>query len=611
MPPLRSVAALATALGTTAMAAPLGVAALAPSAAGTTASPATAGAAAGQLGPVAADVVADDAALRLSVLGRYSSGSFGQSAAEIVTHDPGSQRVFVVNALNNRLDVLDASDPSAPVLATTVAFDEGEVPNSVDVRADGLLAVAVEAPVKTDRGRLVLLDGRAEQPEELRSVRVGALPDMVTWTPDGRKALVANEGEPAAPGDDGVEDAPEVPGYAADPVGSVSVVTVVARGGDLDRLRVRSRTAGFERFEPRREALVAAGLRLTGPDERSRTLARNLEPEYVTVAEDGRTAWVSLQENNALAEVDLVRDQVRAILPLDRVDHSVPGQGIDPSDRDGVADVRTVPVTGIEMPDSIASYTAADGETYVVTANEGDARAWGDEDTWRETGGFFDEVRGNDLGEDGFPPVCASSPAADLMGNRDLGRLVVSWPDGLSADGSCVQDVHAFGARSISVVDTTGATVWSSGSSFEDLTAAALPDVFNSNHEEVAFDNRSDNKGPEPEGVTVEQVTTASGEERTYSFTGFERVGGVVVHDVTDPRDVRFVQYLNPRDFSVDTAVDDDGNPPEGWEAAGDLGPEGLAFVAAQDSPLPGVPLLVVGNEVSGTTTFFRVDTLG
>ncbi|MEJ5869046.1 choice-of-anchor I family protein [Pseudokineococcus sp. 5B2Z-1] len=563
------------------------------------------------LGPVAADVRAPGAEVHLSVLGRYSSGAFAQSAAEIVAHDPGTHRVFVVNALNGRLDVLDASDPAAPVLETTVAFAAGEVPNSVDVRDDGLVAVAVEAPRKTDRGRLVLLDGRAEQPRQVGSVRVGALPDMVTWTPDGRTALVANEGEPAAPGDDGFEDAPERPGYAADPVGSVSVVDVVARGGDLDRLRVRTRTAGFERFEGRRDELVAAGLRLTGPDAASLRLARNLEPEYVTVADDGRTAWVALQENNALARLDVVRGRITDVLPLERVDHSRAGHGIDPSDRDGVADVRPVPVTGLQMPDGIASYTAADGETYVVTANEGDSRAWGDEDTWRETGGFSDEARAKDLGEDGLPPLCATSPAAGRLGDADLGRLTISWPDGPSADGSCVQDLHAFGSRSVSVLDADGRTMWDSGDQLERLVAEALPEGFNSDHEEADFDGRSDNKGPEPEGVTVGRVTTASGKERVYAFVGLERVGGVVVGDVTDPRDVRFVQYLNPRDFTVDTEVDDDDQPPAGWEAAGDLGPEGLAFVAAEDSPLPGVPLLVVGNEVSGTTTLLRLDVAG
>jgi len=560
-------------------------------------------------GPVAVDVVADDAAVRLSLVGRYSSGVFGASAAEIVAHDPATHRVFVVNAEAGHLDVLDATDPTRPVLETTVVFADGEVPNSVDVRADGLVAVAVEAPVKTDRGRLVLLDGRAEQPRELRSVRVGALPDMVTWTPDGRTALVANEGEPAAPGDPGHEDAPARPGYAADPVGSVSVVDVEARGEGLERLRVRARTAGFERFEGRRDALVAAGLRLTGPDGASQRLSRNLEPEYVTVAEDGRTAWVSLQEADALARLDVVRGRITAVLPLERVDHAVPGRGIDPSDRDGGIAVREVPVTGLRMPDAISAYTAGDGETYVVTADEGDSRAWGDEDTWRETGGFVDEARAKDLGEDGLPPLCASSPAAGRLGDADLGRLTVSWQDGLvddGAGGSCVQDLHSYGGRSVGVVDADGRTVWDSGDDLEQLVAEVLPEGFNADHEEPGADDRSDNKGPEPEGVTVGRV-----DGRTYAFVGLERVGGVVVLDVTDPRDVRGVQYLSTRDLSVGTAVDDDGVPPAGWEAAGDLGPEGLAFVAGEDSPLPGVPLLVVGNEVSGTTAFFRLDRVG
>ena len=40
---------------------------------------------------------------------------------------------------------------------------------------------------------------------------------------------------------------------------------------------------------------------------------------------------------------------------------------------------------------------------------------------------------------------------------------------------------------------------------------------------------------------------------------------------------------------------------------AGDLGPEGLVFIPAAQSP-NGRPLLVVGNEVSGTTAVLQLN---
>lgn len=137
----------------------------------------------------------------------------------------------------------------------------------------------------------------------------------------------------------------------------------------------------------------------------------------------------------------------------------------------------------------------------------------------------------------------------------------------------------------------------SSGAELERTTAAAIPTFFNSDHGTSSFDNRSDDKGPEPEGLTVGKVAG-----RAYAFLGLERVGGVMVYDITDPARPRLVTYSNNRDFSVSGARD--------LARAGDLGPEGLAFIAGDESPT-GRPLVAVGNEVSGTTTLFDVAMAG
>jgi hypothetical protein len=175
-----------------------------------------------------------------------------------------------------------------------------------------------------------------------------------------------------------------------------------------------------------------------------------------------------------------------------------------------------------------------------------------------------------------------------------MGRLTVTTATGLRADGSCYEDIYVFGARSFSIWRADDLTqVYDSGEDFERITADMFPDNFNSDHAENNFDNRSDNKGPEPEDVKVAKLWG-----RTYAFIGLERIGGIMIYDISNPHAPFFVQYLNNRDFSGQPAT----------PAAGDLGAEGLLIIEAGRSPIPGVPLLVVANEVSGTTTLFRID---
>jgi hypothetical protein len=173
----------------------------------------------------------------------------------------------------------------------------------------------------------------------------------------------------------------------------------------------------------------------------------------------------------------------------------------------------------------------------------------------------------------------------------------VTTATGLREDGSCYEAIYAYGARSFAIYNDQIEQVYDSGSDFEDITAEANPEFFNSNHEENAFDNRSDNKGPEPEGVTVAKLFG-----RTYAFIGLERIGQVMIYDISNPYAPQFVQYLNNRDFNFDPQVEEDR------KNAGDLGAEGLIVIEASKSPIRGVPLLVVANEVSGTTTIFRIN---
>ncbi|TDD99061.1 choice-of-anchor I family protein [Jiangella asiatica] len=528
---------------------------------------------------------AADAGLALTPFGTYETGIVDEGAAEIVSFDAGSRRLFVVNAAQAVVEVLDVADPAAPAklfdlpTAGTPSGDGSTVPakgvaNSVDVRADGLGAVAVEAPDKTDAGWVVFFDARSDDGAALGAVRVGALPDMLTFTPDGAHLLVANEGEPA-------ED------YSADPEGSVAVVAVgdEVAAPEQDAVAI----ADFHEFEEGGSLPLPGGVRIYGGREDAgtgtpdRPVSENLEPEYITVA--GGHAYATLQEANAVAVVDIESATVMGIWSLGFKNHHGAGAGLDPSDEDGGIAIDTWPVFGMYQPDGVASYTAG-GETYLVTANEGDTRDWE---------AYSEVARVGDLGEDGLPPVCEGMET--FLGDEGLGRLNVTTATGLSPNGDCFTALYSNGARSFSIWTTDGERVFDSGQQLEEITAAAAPDFFNSNHTESNLEGRSDDKGPEPEGVVVGEVG-----DRTYAFIGFERVSGVAVFDITTPAEASFVTYVNNRDFSV--SVEDGGAVAD----AGDLGPEGLEFIPADASPVPGTALLAVGNEVSGSTTLYRID---
>lgn len=525
--------------------------------------------------PVSAAIVpepisysAQDAQLSLNPVGTYETGIADASAAEIVAHHAASQRLFVVNAQAGAVDVLDIKDPAAPKLLFTIG-GEG-IANSVAIREDGLGVIALESTVKTDNGSLVFFDATAPNAAILGSVTVGPLPDMVTISEDGAYAVVANEGEP---NDD----------YTVDPEGSVGVVTLPDNLAAPAQEAVR--IADFHAFEG---AALPEGVRIfAGVPGAANPVSAGLEPEYIAV--DGGTAYAALQEANAVAVVDLVSASVTDIWPLGAKDHGLEGFGLDPSDRDPrnapTTDIRTFPgLKGLYMPDGINSYTAG-GQTYLVTANEGDAREWGN---------YVEGARVKNLAEQDL--ICETSPLVDLTGDADLGRLNVSTASGLTAEG-CYNELYAFGARSFSIWSTDGQQVFDSGEAFEQITSAAIPSFFNSNHSESNLEGRSDDKGPEPENLAIGKI-----DGRTYAFIGFERVGGIAVFDITEPAASKFVTYLNNRNFAF--SLEDDGN----LEGAGDLGPEGLAFIAAKDSP-NGKPMIAVGNEVSGTTTLFEVET--
>lgn len=482
-------------------------------------------------------------------------GITSPNGAEIPAFDPASKRLFVV--AGDTVDIYTISNTGA--LTATGRLDPGFtisganiIPNSVAVK-NGIVAVAYAVVNPTTNaqqlGRVSFFE--AATGTFLNSVEVGYLPDMLTFTPDGTKVLTANEGEPNSYGQ----------ANSFDPEGSISIIDL-ANGV----ANATVQTAGFTAFNAQIDALRAAGVRIFGPGA---TVAQDLEPEYISFSGDGTKAYVTLQENNALAIVDIATATVTDIKPLGLKNHNQPGNGLDASDQDGRINIRNWPVFGMYQPDAIASYTV-NGQTYFITANEGDARDYP---------GLAEEIRVNNasyiLDPSTFPD------AAVLKQNANLGRLQLTRATGdLDGDGDFDQ-IHALGARSFSIWDASGNLVYDSGDQLEQITAVQVPSFFNSDGSFASpnFDSRSDNKGPEPEGVVIGVVNN-----RVYAFIGLERTGDIMVYEVTNPTRPQFIEYINT---------------PE------DVGIEGLTFVSAADSPT-GKPLLITANEVSRTVAVFE-----
>lgn len=437
--------------------------------------------------------------------------------SEIPAYDRLTNTIWVAGVVG--VDVLDAMSGN---LITHIDVTQYGFVNSVAI-SNGIAALAIESSLdRRNPGKVVLYDTRTQSPlaskrrNDTNIIPVGSLPDMLTFTPNGRSLLVANEGTPNSKADDPYD-------LANDPAGSVSIIDVL--------MRKVIATPTFENVPLVNGPRTSAGM--------------DFEPEYIAVNAQGTRAYVILQEANAIGVLDLRRNRFEKVIGLGLKDFSLADNGfggnnfIDPSDEDPKADpvinLRPSPVKGLYQPDAVATYQYQ-GKTFLVMANEGDTR----EDE-------VDKARGSKV--TGTP--------------NDLKRLNISLPD--SPNGS---ELVTFGGRSFSIRDENGELVYDSGSLLD--AEAIARKIYN--------DGRSDDKGVEPEGVSLMQLGG-----KTYAFIGLERtkVAAVAVFDVTNPRAVSFVDML----------VTD-----------GDVSPEGLVTYTQK-----GRHYLGIANEVSNTTTLYEI----
>ncbi len=545
-----------------------------------------------------------NSALNISLVGRaVLNAQSPEGAAEIVAYQASKKWIYAINSSGDEAVVniipADTFDTAALVqdnegivsatnLTSTITLTlndnaPGDA-NSIAIDENNqMLAVAMAAKNVGEAGQIAFYDISGDTPAFIKNVPAGFLPDMVTFNHDGTKVVVANEGEPN--GD-----------YSIDPEGSVSIINIV-EGVVADT----ATNIDFTTYNSQQAELESDGFVFANPTGRTingnvinTTVAMDLEPEYVSISKDNNYAYVSIQENNGLAIINLEDNSVE-LKALGFKDWS--DLQIDASDKDGGVNFKSYPgLYGMYQPDTISSFSWK-GANFIVSANEGDAREYffdvTDEADCAEKGGLdYDE-------DDGCLAYIDESRVEDLTlaanfdylnnDDDDIGRLKVSTVKGDTNDDGQYESLYAYGARSFTIWDSNGLVVFDSGDDIGRITASVHGEAFNNNEDENEGDTRSDDKGAEPEALTIGTI-----DERTFAFIGLERMGGIMVYDITNPYDVQFEDYFYNRGVI------------EGADITGDLAPEGMVFVTAEQSAT-GEPLLIIGNEISGSIAVWQI----
>ena len=395
------------------------------------------------------------------------------------------------------------------------------------------------------------------------AANVGNLPDMVTFSHDGKFLVSANEGEPNSD-------------YTVDAKGSISIIEIDASKEEIVR---DVTTLTFD------DVTIPSDVRIK-PDSNASV---DLEPEYVAITEDDKTAFVSLQENNAMAYVDLETKTITAVKSLGRKDLSLTQVDIVDDEAPSLAAAPSG-VYALYQPDTIVSY-AVNGQNYVITANEGDDREYDAYEDYVKAKSLTLDTKFNGTAIDG-------GDSKSLRVFEDLGK---------NASG-IYEELYMAGTRSFSIWDAEGNQVFDSGSEFETEIATNYPAYFNTRVDDAAFevgddldpaktvignttyfwdavDARSLKKGVEPEALSIAKIGSS-----VYAYIGLEKQGGFFVYDITDPVNTSVVEYKNDIDYTAAPS------------AAGDLAPEGMVTFAQDNKNY-----LAIANELSSTVAIYEL----
>ena len=522
---------------------------------------------------------ADEATMKITEISSIASGD-GEGSAEIATYHAGSKRIFATNGVKNTIDIFDISDVANPKKVGTLDLSPyGNDVTSVAAGKDVVVAVvhvsekfsATGAPT-TSNGKIVVFDTTGKvlsSPDVL-----GVLPDSVTFAPNGTTALVAIEGQPVCAKDDPATAAKEDADYtkASDPVGGVTVVDLSNPAAPVLEF------AGFDQFTV--SEMRAKGIAVSSVIN---NVSKDFEPEFVT-AIDNDYAYVTIQEANAIGRLNIQTATFESITRAFESKHSKVAR--DTSDRDSGAGPRTYAnVVGASQPDAIAGFKMGSGY-YFLTANEGDAREYTCLD---------DDLRASALKVDPrrFPDW------KTLSGSAALGRAKVNPTMGDKDGDGDIDTIHLRGSNSMTMY-RNGLAIWDSGDLLDQIQIAAFGVAnINGSHSRSSDkstvnyvgQDRSDDKGSEPEGVAVGMVG-----DRRIAVLGLERMTALAVFDITQPRSPVFIEWLQMLPTKATPAKD-----VKHWS------PEGIVFVAADKSP-SGKALIITSYELSGSLSIHQIE---
>jgi hypothetical protein len=492
--------------------------------------------------------------IELVHLNSFDPNPAAGSTCEISAYDSASKRLFMTSAIQKRMDIADMSNPSNISLVKSIDMVPYGGITSIAIK-NGIVAVASPDSIEQNPGKVIFFNTNGDF---ISKVTVGALPDHVGFSPNGKFVVTADEGQPNL-------------SYTNDPEGSVTMIDI--SGGVQNLTQSNVTVIDFKGFNANENTLIASGVRKLF---KASTLSQDFEPEYITISADNKTGWVSLQENNAIAVIDFATKKATNIWALGTKEFKTLGNGFDASDKSGSVLISNWNVKAFTTPDQIATYSV-NNKSYLVTANEGDEKEYTPLNERTTVNAII-------LDSATFPN------RKMLMEDHSLGRLRITNLHGDNdADGD-YDELYMVGPRSFSIYDlTSNSMVYNSGDAFELITSQhpSMGRIFNADNEASnTLKSRSRSKGPEPEGVTVATIA-----DRTFAFITLERIGGVMIYDITNPSAPVYVDYKNTRSNTV---------------FGGDNGPEGIVYIQANQSPT-GKPMIVVSNEISGTVTLFEV----
>ena len=523
--------------------------------------------------------LANEAAVKVTEISSITSGD-GEGSAEIATFHAASKRVFATNGVKNTIDIFDISDVSNPKKVGSVALSPyGNDVTSVAAGKDVVVAVvnvadkfsATGVPTTTN-GKIVVFDTNGKvlsSPDVL-----GVLPDSVSFAPNGTTALVAIEAQPVCAKDDPATAAKEDTDYskASDPVGGVTVVDLSNPSAPVLRF------AGFDQFTV--SEMRAKGIAVSSVVN---NVSKDFEPEFVS-AVDNNYAYVTIQEANAIGKLNIQSATFESITRA--FESRVARVARDTSDRDAGAGPRTYAnVIGASQPDAIAGFTVGAGQ-YFVTANEGDAR---------EYTCLNDDLRASALKVDTkrFPDW------KTLSGNAALGRAKVNPTIGDKDGDGDIDTIHLRGSNSMTMY-RNGIAIWDSADLLDQIQTQAFGVANINGSHSLSSDkstmnyvgqDRSDDKGGEPEGVAVGMVG-----DRRIAILGLERMTALAIFDITAPGNPVFQEWLQMLPTKATPAKD-----VKHWS------PEGIVFVPANKSP-SGKALIITSYELSGSLSIHQIE---